>query len=126
MKKLESRELRIGNWVSMAEYGVQQISSYNIYQLNLMEAGAKVADYYHLIEPIPLTEEWLVKFGFFEKYKSTSNRWNIKWFEIHDIEDDNGYLEGRFMYDFRLHIQHVHNLQNLYFALTGEELTLKQ
>jgi hypothetical protein len=28
-------------------------------------------------------------------------------------------------YGFINHIKHVHQLQNLYFALTGEELTIK-
>ena len=75
---------------------------------------------------VPLTEEWLVKFGFFEKYKSCFNRWNKKGFSLNDNEDDNGDLQGVFYYDFKLEIKHVHQLQNLYKALTGEELTIKE
>ena len=142
---MRANELRIGNLVSMGDYGVQSISSYNIYKLNLMELGTKVADYYYLIEPIPLTEEWLVKFGF----ESDNNEPN----EIYsvDISTDERYdyvstLRIIVMDDFCLvdivekgthpradesivtlkSIKHVHSLQNLIFALTGEELTLKQ
>ena len=50
----------------------------------------------------------------------------MKWFELHDCEDDEGNLTGVFMYDFRIQIKYVHQLQNLYFALTGEELILKE
>jgi hypothetical protein len=77
-------------------------------------------------QPIPLTEEWLVKFGF----QNDDDDWLI------DIDDRNcihinlkkkrTLLES---YDGLLtvkNIEYVHFLQNLYFALTGEELTLKE
>lgn len=70
-----------------------------------------------LLEQIPLTEEWLLKFGY---KKAGSNFWNlghIVW-ECYDgifICDKNG-----------IGIKSVHQLQNLYFALTGMELTLKK
>lgn len=74
--------------------------------------------------PYKLTEEWLIKFGFFEKFKSASNRWNIKSFELHDPCDENDKLTGRFIYDWTIYIEYVHQLQNIYFFVTGEELTL--
>jgi hypothetical protein len=68
-------------------------------------------------QPIPLTEELLVKFGF-KKDKIDSTYYKddfeiclpffVRWKESH--------LSG---------INHVHQLQNLMFALTGEELTTK-
>ncbi|WP_131828098.1 hypothetical protein [Elizabethkingia anophelis] len=71
--------------------------------------------------PIHLTEEWLVKLGF-EKSDSLSNC----------TKTTNGYkfdfAGGEVLYldSVRLkHIKYVHQLQNLYFALTGEELTIK-
>jgi len=67
-------------------------------------------------KPIPLTEEWLLKFGF----KNLS----IGLFElIHN--NVIGYrlsIEGQYGYE---EIKYIHQLQNLYFALTGEELTIK-
>ena len=65
------------------------------------------------IKPIPLTEEWLVKFGFKKGVKG--------WFKTLDKN-----------YKFNLYLYHdskyksVHQLQNLYFALTNEELTFKE
>jgi hypothetical protein len=77
------------------------------------------------LRPIPLTEEWLLKFGFHEKYKSVSNRWNIGSFYLHDNENEFGDLSGVFMYDYFLEVKSVHQLQNLYKSLTGEELKIK-
>lgn len=87
------------------------------------------------IKPIPLTEEWLLKLGFWEKYKSTCNRWYLRathlnsGCEIIDPEDDDtGKLTGKFYYrnsDGDIDVPYVHQLQNLYYAITKEELTIK-
>lgn len=68
--------------------------------------------------PIPLTEEWLVKLGF-ERIESITQKDGLtirgrKNFEVyvHDYNKD-------------LRIEWVHQLQNLYFALVGEELKAK-
>jgi hypothetical protein len=64
---------------------------------------------------IPLTEEWLVTFGFeyIEEYKW----WEIDWCNF-TID-----LGGEYEFEFAFHpIKYVHQLQNLYFALTGKEL----
>jgi hypothetical protein len=69
-------------------------------------------------EPIPLTEEWLLKFGFEEWDK---NAWQ-KGFDlsIHKIDSIFWYNNN----GINVLIKYVHQLQNLCFALTGEELTL--
>lgn len=70
------------------------------------------------LQPIPLTEEWLVKFGW-EK--------SGEWFYMDYYEMN---LNGIFNpsdahYTIHNDIKYVHQLQNLYFALTGEELKIK-
>ena len=81
--------------------------------------------------PIPLTEEWLVRFGFvhdtFGWYSIKIETYcylSIGFKKYPHIE----FCENICIYDHdfdRAKIcQHVHTLQNLYFALTGEELTL--
>jgi len=71
-------------------------------------------------EPIPLTEEWLLKFGFIKHGK-------YGYFYLDNFIIDKNKLGKFFMCDIDIHveIETVHHLQNLYFALTGEELTLK-
>ena len=73
------------------------------------------------IKPIPLTKEWLVKFGF-EKHK-THSHWLKEGFVIDLVSLKNN--KGYYLCDIDLlvKIEYVHQLQNLYFAITGEELT---
>jgi hypothetical protein len=65
------------------------------------------------VEPATLTEEWLLKFGF-----------DIQLVEIvlgkFYLKKTENYFE--YYCNNRVGIRHVHQLQNLYFALTDEEL----
>jgi len=125
---MEASELRICNYVTDNNNDIVEIESIwgrHMVSFNtLSDKTLRTRFPTKHLNPIPLTEEWLVKFRFFEKYKSTSNRWNIGGFELHDCEDDNGRLQGIFLYDFKLEVKYVHQLQNLYFALFNKELTL--
>jgi hypothetical protein len=66
------------------------------------------------LEPIPLTEEWLIKLG--AKKDKIDNTYYLPELEI--------MLPNFFRYKTSMisRIDYVHQLQNLYFALTGEEL----
>ena len=66
--------------------------------------------------PIPLTEEWLIKFGFKQDSDLKNSLCkNGIWFNKVNMEAT--YLSQKL-----IKIKYVHQLQNLYFALTGEEL----
>lgn len=65
---------------------------------------------------IPLTEEWLLKFGF-ERLFETGSTYSLGDFNVSDFGEN-----GIFHYDVKQQIKYVHELQNLYFALTGSEL----
>jgi hypothetical protein len=72
--------------------------------------------------PIPLTEEWLVKLGA-TKFPSGKNKWQIGDKSTRLLE----YLDCRQVFidvASSTELKHVHQLQNLYFALTGEELSI--
>ena len=129
---IKANELRVGNWVSKQgeEY---QCGAATILMLERNESE---------IEPIPITEDWLLRFGFEKKmlypHIPTNGDFEIiKW--IH--ADSNG---GQYVVYFWYHskfgelqcltdaigetisiahdIKYVHQLQNLYFAITGEEI----
>lgn len=75
------------------------------------------------LSPIQLTPEWLERLGFTkdddEVDQKTGRTVEGRW--RHE-----GYLEWPGLYylpDYEL--KHLHQLQNLYFALTGEELPIK-
>ena len=72
------------------------------------------------IEPIPLTEEWLLKFGF-EKNKNSDLYFRLNNYEYF-IE--NGIIDNGYSRMNEISVKYVHQLQNLYFALTGKELEI--
>lgn len=81
------------------------------------------------IKRIRLTEEWLTRFGFKENSEPHFHP------ESKTFENDLGDLivleHGEFNYQYpsryvgEIEVKYVHQLQNLYFALTGNELILK-
>ncbi len=71
---------------------------------------------YEKIQPIPLTEEILLKFGFEKK----GDFWFVK-SGIKIENRNNGFSYFRYLNEIK--ILSVHQLQNLFFSLTGEELT---
>ena len=115
---MKANELRLGNYVvSNEENCLWQKALYEIDRWTL----AKILKYsIKGLEPIPLTEDWLLKFGFEKKY----NEYYLG--DIIICEEINDFKFGYDFYEDILELKHVHQLQNLYHALTGEELTIKQ
>jgi len=122
--------LRIGNIVRDKISG----DLLRITELNETTVGATVInrDKYPLpdgweMEPIPLTPEILVKYGF-KKFNLSSGHYfqldfNNKEAFLFDERLSYGIMGiANFEWSACDHIHHLHQLQNLYFALTGEEL----
>ena len=115
---MEAKELRIGNWI-------YSNTDKDIYRVDLIESWRN----YLSISAIPLTEEWLLRLGFTiqrvpSAYGWDCNKvcenpfyilrgaWNGKsWFALEILNNDS-----------HKEIEFVHQLQNLYFSLTGLEL----
>jgi hypothetical protein len=79
-------------------------------------------------QPIPITGDWLLKLGFdkFGSFYSVFYGSNYHSFTIKSKDgdlrfdiDEHGIITTSIKYN---HIRYVHQLQNLYFALKGEEL----
>ena len=123
---MKANELRIGNYY----YGdVLFPSEYNVITANdLVELDSDPLDDYY--QPLPLTEEWLLKFGFEKKENSLFTKKleyiynSLKYCEDYKIwiyyNDDNDAACNSIA-----DLNFVHELQNLYFALTKKELTMK-
>ena len=107
---MKASELRIGNWLNDGFFDFQ-VEVQDILIISDMPEGLN-------IKPIPLTEEWLMKFGFIQEHccNGKYERWNKDCVYIEKINHV-------FHHDF-ISIGAIHQLQNLYFALTGEELQL--
>lgn len=70
--------------------------------------------------PIPITEEWLLKFGF-EFFDSGLYRKGDFYLPI----KFNDYTVLKWKVFEIAPVKYIHQLQNLFFAITGEELTIK-
>lgn len=116
---MKAQELRIGNYVKV-ENDYEIITAIDIDKARCLLSN-KIAKYgieqkYEYINPITLTEKWLVKFGF------TKNSYmGFNWYEKNKVDV---YIneDGSFENYGDAKVDYVHQLQNLYFALTGEEL----
>jgi hypothetical protein len=132
---MKASEVRIGNLVKYDKRVFEiDVIAHVFPTLNTAEFGIGVVDWNN-IEPIPITEEWLFKFGFHlrdgfsntfkldvEKHQYDCSK--ITYSEKEGLlRFSNGKEKGTTLIP---HIKYVHQLQNLYFALTGEELTIKQ
>jgi len=118
---METTELRIGNYINIDNPTKTQVSIFKI------EKGVQIdclSDVLH--SPIPLTKEWLLKFGF-EKSKTFTGLDSMKKSDFHIVQSVN-----RSRYDFMIigssvvlvTIEYVHELQNIYFDLKKEELPI--
>lgn len=123
---MKATELRIGNLF-------QDKYTKDVFKVLELTTNSIVFDYFTVkkwkAEPIPLTEEWLLKFGFkkaplVDKYLKGYFTYDskLKYFTYFTDIEDGGY-ENIIIQKEKL--KYVHQLQNLYFALTGEELILK-
>ena len=74
---------------------------------------------YDMVNPVPLTEEWLEKFGFIKNSTSWTN-----WETPTGVKEVRISIQNKYLFYNGMMIKYIHQLQNLYFALTGEELTI--
>ena len=124
-------ELRIGNLVCRKDLISDEDRFEKIIFLSdkVTTSGPfRIVCFYSEIKPIPLSKKWLLKFGFYQwskiEFSKEFKSWSL-WvftdvnkFEIVHNEDRNCFNPD-------IQIKYVHQLQNLYFALTGEELKIK-
>ena len=117
-KVMNANELRIGNFVYSKNDGIIKIT-------NISEKSVAVSEchsYNHIpinfISPIQLTEDWLLNFGFMIHKHRDFPSYGLSGIQIN-------YINGKWHeYVRQIDIISVHQLQNLYFALTQNELTL--
>lgn len=126
---MKANELRIGNYLNYRDKEriliVSNLGSFRFeticHNTGVIYGSDDASEY----NGIPLTEDWLLKFGFtldigVGVWFSTQKHFPI-W---------NAYSVIPYQYTLdnpshNINISTVHQLQNLYFALTGDELQLK-
>jgi hypothetical protein len=117
--KLTAKDLRIGNLIYWNIPEKQNVPHEVVGivkgkpQTIPISLGESIEDY----QPIPLTEEWLLRFGFINNELSAQP--NVYVFHNCSI-----YVRGMSGAVHPRDVQYVHQLQNLYHSLTGQELQL--
>lgn len=121
---INANELRIGNWVKIVSPndGFMKANPKLIFDILYESDGVKV-------QPVPITPEILGKCGFEKDNNDMENEdyceWHQKDFPV--IGELCSQSEYKYLFDTEtdtLRIYYLHQLQNLYFALTNEELTI--
>ena len=130
---IQSNELRYGNKllflgnIETFEF-IDQIREDGVFWIQTKEQ--KIAYKNFQFKPVELTEDILLKCGF------QNNEPNYFWITIKGYENDETYIYinkissgiGIFQNDkenyLDIEIKYLHQLQNLYFALTNQELTI--
>ena len=138
---IKSTELRIGNYISCESNPIAKVVSIDD-SIRVNKQCENEIDYQinqgwlKEIKPIPITEEWLARFGAKKDEKSGfSNTYRIEINEHIGIFInifEKGYRGWIGYYELKPYdipgipiyydVLYVHQLQNLYFALTNKEL----
>lgn len=130
---MEAKELRIGNWVQVPDGRFEQIGAMPMgrnHSEREIEVGSSEYSLSHLL-PIPLTPDILEKAGFQDGYR----RAGLIEMRVREFLT---VMQGVFKGEFELIFVHspipfalplrfkwVHELQNLYYSLIAEELTIE-
>jgi hypothetical protein len=129
MDAIKVNELRVGNLVN--DPALENPIEIQPQGLVYVQSGQ------FKVYPIPLTEEWATKLGFGNDIGVPYQRWIGEpydkgtiiitlHFQRKQIQISSQQEEGdRLLYIYLPIPKYVHTLQNLYFALTGNELTTK-
>lgn len=120
---INSHELMVGNFITIAhESNIPIIKVEGILGELVYSGGTYPLS---LAMPIELNEDWLIKFAFLNLYNEITGEFFYKKEDIIIYK-----IENKFVFDlpflrnkYGLEIKHVHQLQNLFFALTNQELT---
>jgi hypothetical protein len=132
---MKVQELRIGNYVTASVFGGKDVQEW-VHVIGKVDAiqshthikvGDGVVWDIDSISGIPFTEEWLPQFGFEESGFVAGDRdYEVDIYTLGDLVCSfASFGDKSFRYKgLELNFpEYVHQLQNLFHALTGEELT---
>lgn len=119
---MKAAELRLGNWYQYLSAHTGKWKESKIRWQEIKDAAECPKDWKNKkeIKPIPLTEEELEKFDGDFKYED-----GLITIRVIGMFPD-GCRHTRFQVFSIKELKYLHRFQNLYFALTGKELKIKQ
>lgn len=123
---IQANELRIGNWILSSNVPLRINGGF----ISDLESSPHHSIFLSYFKPIPLTEEWLLKFGYTYYTGKTEGVLTKDYGGKLDIDFVDKIVQVKSHYEEDLlyrplhNIKYVHQLQNLYFALTQTELEI--
>jgi hypothetical protein len=131
---MKINELRIGNLIKVNPRENQEglLALKEIQQETIIgemispRPGYQFRLKFHEIVFIPINEEWLAKLGF-DNDPGEPEKWRDSrgLFDFYFSNDQKNFLVENDVIIGRRPVENVHDLQNGYFFLTGEEITTK-
>lgn len=129
---MKAEDVRIGNYVlSTLTQSPVKIDWIGI--KHLVDGNKQsVYDERNVYDPIQLTEQWLINFGFEKTDQGDPDDEDTIWyknFNLHQSYDGKTfnfatYVRGSGSFKSGYGIHYVHQLQNLYHGITGQQLEL--
>ena len=116
---MNANEFRLGNYVTdKLHYGGARII-----QITHIQEASEFKDFFSNIEPIELTDDLILDCGgTFKEYGfSTGNMWKQWNINGYSFNQNGKYLDFN---SCNVTIKYLHQLQNLYFALSEKELNI--
>jgi hypothetical protein len=117
---MEAKELRIGNLLICDGETLHKVDHMTFHQMHFNNLHGRP----ERLSPIPITSEWLERFGL--KKQDIYASYDFLDFGLSHSWDDNGWHVYKGHNCMSVYIKYVHQLQNLYFALTGMELEIRK
>ena len=131
---MKVNELRIGNYVLIPHNKLNKEEGY------FKATVAKIGDFGFVVtaedyQPIPLTDEWFEKWGFYKdgeywsrdlfdyKYCFKYRNWADNWAFYQEYTDSSNPKDDGVKYPISFDIKYVHHVQNIWFALLHEEIS---
>ena len=136
---MKGNDLRIGNWVKVNDpiFGVNTYKVATIRDNGIITLNDNMSCLVDNIEPIELTGDILINIGFKKGYNEIYSKtikvdfyeYNISYQNVKDNKYSfvaygykNGELKRKMILD---NIQYLHELQNVFFSFTNQELEMK-
>jgi len=124
---MEATELRLNNFVIYEGEIVPVIGMENNNNGLFVKIDSATVIDQKKLKPIALTAEWFSRLGFKEVYRSSTRvRFDLPNYCRFDFDlSSNKILEGFLFFGNYIKCNYLHQLQNIYFTLTGEELKIE-
>ena len=119
---MKQNEIRVGNClIDPRAYDKELNKKFGVDDSPYFKVTARDIQFAEEYKPIPLTEETFLKCVFKKKngYKFVLHNSHFSLVMIDSINREDYAFSH---YNLWVNLEHVHQLQNLYFALTGQEL----